>query len=424
MHACGNIVLIIMRNTFLSAFFLIFAGPTLADFDLEPGDQVRIALTGLDEFSFDATIDVHGVLDLKWLGQFTVHGLSLEKLEQLVRLDAAGKIIKQYDANGEIFIIQLDGEEIEISRNGYRPITIGGDVARSGQIEFNPALTVREAVAIAGGVRSQLLADDVTIDPIQLLRWQTLYGQAALEHAQFLVQDWRARSELEQNLKLAPPTTHEIHVSPEVLEELVAEQLNIRRVNLSNETGERQYFEDAEEQTEQRLEILEQQKAELAKALSADEIEEARVLNLVERGLTPGSREADIRRTTVLSATRLLDVEEDIATTELLLIRLKRDRDAYEQERSLRLLQERRAASLSVRDASLQMDTISKYLAGVSTEIGTENLISEIDFSITIYRLTGGQILAFEADKLTQLMPGDSLEISVQEISTEVTITD
>ena len=165
-------------------------------------------------------------------------------------------------------------------------------------------------------------------------------------------------------------------------------------------------------------------KSELAKALAADEEEEARVVSLVDKGLAPGSRLADTRRTTVLSATRLLDVEEDLAATGLILTRLSRDQEQYEQERSLRLLQERLAASLEIRDASVRMDTISKYLAGASSEIGTESLISDIDYSVTIFRVVDGQLQTLPADKLTELLPGDSLEVSVQETLSEIPLTE
>ena len=52
---------------FLAALFLS-AGPSVADFNLEPGDEVRVSLTGLDDLSFEATVDVHGDLNLNWLG--------------------------------------------------------------------------------------------------------------------------------------------------------------------------------------------------------------------------------------------------------------------------------------------------------------------------------------------------------------------
>ncbi|WP_282170103.1 polysaccharide biosynthesis/export family protein [Ruegeria atlantica] len=403
---------------------LMLATAAMADFDLEPGDQVSVSLTGLDDLSFDATIDAHGDVNLKWLGQFRAQGLSLERLELLVRQDAAGKIVKQYDLNGDIYIIQLAGDEIEIARNGYRPIIIGGDVARTGEIDYRPAITVREAVALAGGVRSMLLADDVTIDPIQLLRWQTAYGQAALQHAQALVQSWRSSSELAQDMDLEPPVPESVTVSPSVLAELIAEQIRIRSINQENEAGEREFFEDARQQAAERVRILEEQITELAKALEADEEEEARVVSLVDKGLAPGSRLADTRRTTVLSATRLLEVEEDLAGTSLILTRLIRDEEQFEQERTLRLLQERRVASLSVRDAKHQLDTISKYLAGASNEIGTESLITDIDYTVTIFRTEDGQLQQLVADKLTQLRPGDSLEISVQEITEDAPLTE
>ncbi len=408
---------------FIVALFLS-AGPSAADFNLEPGDEVRVSLTGLDDLSFDATIDVHGDINLNWLGHFRAQGLSSEELEQLVRQDAAGKIVKQYDLQGEIYIIQLDGDEIEIARTGYRPIVIGGDVARTGMIDYRPAITAREAVALAGGVRSQLLTDDVTIDPIQLVRYQTTYGQAAVQHAQAVVEVWRASTELANNLDLAPPKPEDVTISPKVLQELLAEQIKIRTINRDNEAGERAYFENAKKQASERIRILEQQKSELAKALAADEEEEARVVSLVDKGLAPGSRLADTRRTTVLSATRLLDVEEDLATTGLILTRLRRDQEQYEQERSLRLLQERRTASLAIRDAGVRMDTISKYLAGASSEIGTESLISDIDYTVVIFRVVDGQLQTLAAEKLTELLPGDSLEISVQEIMTDVPLTE
>jgi polysaccharide export outer membrane protein len=358
------------------------------------------------------------------LGQFQAQGRSTDELEQLVRLDAAGKIVKQYDQNGEIYIIQLDGDEIEIVRNGYRPIIVGGDVAQTGQIDFRVAITAREAVALAGGVRSRLLTDDITIDPIQLLRWQTAYGQAALKHAEGIVTAWRASSEIAQDMDLLPPVETAVSVSPKVLSELVAEQIRIRKINQENEAGEREFFTNAKKQASERIRILEEQKTELAKALKADEEEEARVVSLVDKGLAPGSRLADTRRTTVLSATRLLDVEEDLAGTSLIMTRLIRDQEQYEQERSLRLLQERRAATLDVRDARHQMDTISKYLAGASDEIGTESLIMDIDYTVTVFRMVDGQLQSREVDKLTQLLPGDSLEISVQEIAPEPPLTE
>ncbi|WP_170426015.1 polysaccharide biosynthesis/export family protein [Ruegeria arenilitoris] len=408
---------------FLAALFLS-AGPSVADFNLEPGDEVRVSLTGLDDLSFEATVDVHGDLNLNWLGHFKAQGLSTEELEQLVRQDAAGKIVKQYDLQGEIYIIQLDGDEIEIARTGYRPIVVGGDVARTGVIDYRPAITAREAVALAGGVRSQLLSDDVTVDPIQLVRYQTAYGQAAVQHAQAMVQVWRVTTELADNMDIAPPKPDDVIISHKVLQELLAEQIKIRTINRDNEAGEREYFENARKQAAERIRILEEQKSELAKALAADEEEEARVVSLVDKGLAPGSRLADTRRTTVLSATRLLDVEEDLAATGLILTRLSRDQEQYEQERSLRLLQERLAASLEIRDASVRMDTISKYLAGASSEIGTESLISDIDYSVTIFRVVDGQLQTLPADKLTELLPGDSLEVSVQETLSEIPLTE
>ena len=51
-------------------------------------------------------------------------------------------------------------------------------------------------------------------------------------------------------------------------------------------------------------------------------------------------------------------------------------------------------------------------------------LITDIDYTVTIFRTEDGQLQQLVADKLTQLRPGDSLEISVQEITEDAPLTE
>lgn len=397
----------------LLVFLLLWPTLALAELALQPGDPLRATVTGLDELQVQASVGPDGDVDLGWLGTFRAAGKTPNELEADIRQESTDRIVKQYDTNGEIFIIQLDASDIQLSRDGYRPIVVGGDVANSGDIGFRPGLTIREAVSLAGGPQSRLLSDDAVIDPVQLVRWQSEFATAAMDHAEALVKSWRVTSELSDNQAPPPPSPDDVSVSLRVLDDLIAEQGRVRQVNQSAKTGQMEFFEKARLQAEQRLDILDRQQEELSVALAADEEEEERVATLVERGLAPGSRLAESRRNTVVSATRLLDVEEALAAAELALTRLQRDRDADAETRRLALLTEREESQRIVRSARIRMDAVSQYILSGDKANTIGDILAEIDYRATIYRRINGDYEVLDADKSTVLLPGDTVEVSV-----------
>lgn len=388
-----------------------------AEFMLGQGDRVKVMVAGLSSLDFEATISEDGTVDFAWIGNYPAVGRSVAELERDVQADAEGKIIKQYDRDGNLFIIQLESEDVHLVRTAYKPVVVSGSVVNPGEIQFTPGMTVREAVALAGGADNRLLAIDTTLDASQVVRWQGDYGAAALDQAEAFARRWRIEAEISQDYASERPGGTTTAVSEETFGQILVAQQQIMAVNRQTENGERAYFEQAKYQAVQRIEILRLQQEKLREALAADEEEEARVNSLVERGLAPGSRISDVRRSTVLSATRLLELEDALSRIELEVIRLDRQVETYEEQRLQVLLGAQQQAERDLRGARLRMDIASQYLAMAGADIATSDIIAEFDVVTTIHRTENGKKTELAADLDSRLVPGDTLEIAFEEVA-------
>lgn len=409
-----------MRSAVVAAFLIVAAclaaTTASADVRLERGDRVAATIVGLPQLDFEAVVDKDGQINLRWLGRYDVSQTSsLSELERSVRNEARGRIIKQYGRDGDLFILQLEVDDVYLSLAGYRPVVVSGDVRKPGKVEYTPGLTVREAIAIAGGAQSSMLAGLTIADPTQLLRWQSDFGLAALTHAETMVKVWRISVEIGDASEDGAPEPANVRIPEATLAALIAEQRDILAVNRKTEVGERNYFVEASRLAEQRIDILRQQQEKLAASTSEDEAEERRIAELVGRGLAPAGRLADIRRSNVLAATRLLDLEENLAFALFEFARLERQALQYEEERLQTLLTNREAEREALRAARHRMEIIAEYLGSQSSEYLADEIYGVSEMQATVYRMVDGRreeaALALDAE----LRPGDALDISFAE---------
>ncbi len=109
------------------------------DYRLDAGDIISISVYEESDLSFGAIrVTESGEMNYPLLGRLVLKGLTVGELEQKVRDDLV---------NGE-FLIQ---PEVTVSIVEYRPFYIDGEVNNAGGYPYEPGLTVRMAVSIAGG---------------------------------------------------------------------------------------------------------------------------------------------------------------------------------------------------------------------------------------------------------------------------------
>lgn len=119
-------------------------------YQLGAGDVIRINVFGEKELSFDSIrLNDAGSFSYPFLGQVTAKGLSATALEQSLRTGLMNGYLKD--------------PRVSVSVLEYRPFFITGEVKSSGGYVFQPGLTIRRAVALAGGLTPRASENRITI---------------------------------------------------------------------------------------------------------------------------------------------------------------------------------------------------------------------------------------------------------------------
>jgi polysaccharide export outer membrane protein len=114
------------------------AGPgDISAYRLGPGDKVKVTVFGQQQESGTFEIDGSGNMAYPLLGNVPAQGLTVSELQERLRTELDRK-----------FIVN---PRVTIEVQAYRPFYIYGEVQKAGSYPFVTGLTVRRAVAIAGG---------------------------------------------------------------------------------------------------------------------------------------------------------------------------------------------------------------------------------------------------------------------------------
>ena len=106
------------------------------------------------------------------------------------------KLYRQYAADGHEISHLILGSEVVVEVSEYSPLYVNGDISKPGVYPYRPGMTVRQAVAVAGGVTPvRLPGTDPAIQAAQL------QGQSDTLLAEYNGQQalaWRLKAELSE----------------------------------------------------------------------------------------------------------------------------------------------------------------------------------------------------------------------------------
>ena len=107
-------------------------------YTLNAGDSVRIHVYGEEDLSFDQLlIGQNGRISYPFLGELTVIGKSASQLQ--AELTAGLKPDYLVDPRISVSVVK------------YRSFFVNGEVKKPGGVDFQPGLTLRKAISLAGG---------------------------------------------------------------------------------------------------------------------------------------------------------------------------------------------------------------------------------------------------------------------------------
>lgn len=122
---------------------LLFFLPLLAmasdsNYRLGPGDKIKIQVYLEDDLSMELTLDESGSFDYPYLGAISAQGKTAKQLKDELTQGLLQDI--------------LVNPSVNVSIESYRQFYIGGEVKNSGGYAYQPGLTVKQAITLAGGV--------------------------------------------------------------------------------------------------------------------------------------------------------------------------------------------------------------------------------------------------------------------------------
>jgi polysaccharide export outer membrane protein len=403
-------------STVLWAGIVVFTSNDVclgAQYQLAPGDTVEISIGGLPDQRNRAQIQIDGTIALPGVGTVEVAGLTPAEMQSRIETLLQSRILRQRlpDGRDQAFVVKPG--DVMASVVEYRPIYVSGDVLTPGQQVYRASMTVRQAVAVAGGFsllrsRGQQAG---AIDPADLLRdYQSLATEYTKEYFHIV----RTNAELGGRDTFDQSAPSDISLPASVIDSVVRSEAESLKTSQGDYRTELRFLEDAVKQSDAQFVTLKKQHDGEEKGVQADEEELERVMKAFGSGLLASPRVSESRRALLLSSTRRLQ-------TSVELMRLQRQREDFlrqmervTSQRTINLLKEQKDSSVRLADLRVRMQALSQKLQPIggtgAIPIGTSDLHPEV----TVVRRVGQRWDRIAASVDFDVEPGDVIEVALR----------
>ena len=391
-----------------------------AEYRLAPSDVIEVGVASVPDLKQRARVDAEGEVSLAYLGQLKAAGRTISELRAEIRRLLPGTGIRRKGAD-RAGIVVIDPEEISVDIAEYRPVYVSGDVSKPGELAYRIGMTVRQAVALAGGY--DLLRFRADRDPVmQIADMRSEYETLWTEFGRAQVRIWRVRTELGLGSELTGKAREldDMPLPRSVREHLLQNEREKLAANTSTFNREEESLTRQIKQSEEQSALIAEQteKSRQGVRLAMSEVE--RVQDMFQRGLAPANRLNEERRLTLLQQTQTLQATERLGQV---------TREREELARRLDMLKEQRNASLSaeLHDANMQLETARIRLQGAAEKLTYAGLLRSqltrgkgASPDLIIHRPANGGDERITADEGTPLQPGDTVDVALRSDS-EVT---
>ncbi|GKT11817.1 MAG: polysaccharide biosynthesis/export protein VpsN [Thiomicrorhabdus sp.] len=138
----NNVQLLVIMFSFLLFSNVALSSATVSQnssYKLSSGDVITISVYAEPDLSFDSIrLNESGAFSYPFIGNVKAQGLTAVELQEFIYTALLGDYLVK--------------PRINVSVHEYRQFYISGEVEKPGGYSFQPGLTVRRAVALAGGL--------------------------------------------------------------------------------------------------------------------------------------------------------------------------------------------------------------------------------------------------------------------------------
>jgi polysaccharide export outer membrane protein len=396
-----------VKLVLLAAALLWSSRPAEAEYRLQGGDVVEISVAGVPELRQRASVQFDGSITFALVGSFLVEGAPFSEIRSKIQSAVAGKIFRVRTPDGRELPRIFERDEVTAAIVEYRPVFVVGDVSRAGEQAFRPRMTVRQAIASAGGFSVPVRANATPFDAANLrAEYITAWLSLAREH----VRVWRTKTELGETIELDRSAIPPAPVSDTTASQIVNLEVDYRTTRASDHERARDFLRRSLQQAEEQIKVLSEQQQNEKEGLEADALEYQKARAAYGGGTLPSPRMAEQRRAVLLSSTRHLQTTAQLMQVKRFRAEMAREIEKIDDQRQIRLLEELRDATVKLAGerAKLQSAEEKLQLAGMRPPRASDG-VSKAEITVFRSSVDGKERLTVDAD--TELQPGDVVEV-------------
>ncbi|GJE42573.1 polysaccharide biosynthesis/export family protein [Methylobacterium soli] len=391
------------------------AGPETG-YTVGAGDVLEISVTGLPDLKQRTTVNPDGSIMVPLVGSSPAAGLSLAEVHARVQDALSGKVFRQRLPDGKDNFIPIGRDHVLVNVVEMRPFYVGGDVSKPGEYAFRTGMTVRKAVALAGGYDS--LRQGGKRSATEASDWLSEYDGLRTDSAEHKVRLVRLRSELDEVAQIDTKALVNMPVQAPLLSRITNLEIGQLQTNLDDLNSQRAYYKTVKTKTTTQIDSLLKQKQQEEIGLEQQAADLARVKDQFQRGLTPITQFTSEQRSYLLASQRVLQITAQAAEVERIREDLGNQHQKLEALRRTELMKKIEESELKLSKNAFRMKALEEKL--LST--GSLKSLSLYDIKkkaeIRLVRIEGSETREFSASEDSRVLPGDLIEVSLQIIST------
>jgi polysaccharide export outer membrane protein len=381
-------------------FVLLAADVSRADgYTFDTGDVLRVSVFGEASYPLEVVVDDRGSISLPLLGDVQARGLTTVVLSQAIQ-----RAFQQQKLILEPFV------KVEIGQ--YRPFFISGTVAHPGSYPFQPGITVRHALAIAGGFRPTAVGN--TEPALQIADLRSARANLAIEEYRLKVRLARLQAESRQDKSFVAPPDPPVEFGGHLIADIVASEQAQLDARLAAYRDDISYLEASLVRARKEADMVAAtlQEREKTANIQLEELQSARSLR--EKGLITNSNVMTAERAHTSYRADLAQTELQRAQAQQEMLNLESELRKKHQGHEMELIAQTQDADVELGKLQSQIRYVADKLLFLFT-YGEQRTFDDLQGSVKILIFRRDQKVAHDlvADENTEVKAGDVIEVSI-----------
>jgi polysaccharide export outer membrane protein len=309
-------------------------------------------------------------------------------------------------------VVIISPEEVIVEVVEYRPVYLNGDVGRPGAQSYRPGMTVRQAIALAGGYDTmRFRSRDPFLDSAD---FRSDYSNLWIDFAKLKAEIARFQAELDGKSAFDPPRLSDVPVPTSAASNILDLESKRFSLDTADFAKQKQYRTGAVAQEDGRISVLNQQTQTEQQDADADAADYKEIKANFSKGILPMNRLSEARRLTLYSATRVLQTTALLDEVQLKRADLSRALEKLDNHRRMDLLEKMQDATVQLNHVRNRLRAVSEKLlyAGLARSQLVRGPGGEPD--IKVFRSENGTTATIAANDQTELMPGDMVDVKLR----------